>query len=140
MNATALILVSAALEAGLLAASLFKILPALGVEVPPWLSVGLVGGWLSYEVVTFGPKRRALQGPRRFGPDRVVGRAGVALTPVGQEGRVQVDREIWRAVSAGEEIPSGAEVEVVARRGILLTVRPLERRGSGIPSDQQPAH
>jgi len=65
--------------------------------------------------------------PEKVGADRVMGKAGVVLEridPKTDSGRVRVDKEEWRAESAGGEvIEEGERVEVVGISGAHLIVK-----------------
>jgi membrane-bound serine protease (ClpP class) len=52
----------------------------------------------------------------------MIGRLAVTRSALGPEGQVQVDGEIWRAVSEGGVIPAGEQVRVTAMDGLTLTV------------------
>ncbi|MEO1036585.1 MAG: NfeD family protein [Pseudomonadota bacterium] len=67
------------------------------------------------------------------GSERIEGGSAIVVdaidkpTPYGHEGTVRFESEIWAAQSR-REIESGAYVEVTARNGLLLTVRPTHHR------------
>ena len=52
----------------------------------------------------------------------MIGRVAVARSVLGPEGQVQVDGEIWRAVSEEGAIPAGEKVRVTAVDGLTLKV------------------
>lgn len=57
------------------------------------------------------------------GADSLVGRTGIVTTELSPEGEVRVEGIIWRAVSAsGERIPTGKEVVIKEVRGLRLYV------------------
>jgi membrane-bound serine protease (ClpP class) len=128
--------------------------PGLGI----WGALGLVflvlGGWLLYDrsggggvspwviapvaaavglffgvVVVKARKLRDLPPPA--GPERIVGREGVALgSGLDPKGVVRVDAEEWRAVSAGGRVPAGSRVKVTGIDGLVLTVEPSVQTGA----------
>lgn len=68
---------------------------------------------------------RSQRGRPVSGAEGLAAETGVAQTEITAEsGRVFIHSEIWQARSAGGNIPSGAEVRVVERRGLLLIVAP----------------
>ncbi len=59
---------------------------------------------------------------------RLVGRTGRATTPLEPQGSVQVESELWSAVSdSGEPIEEGVEVTVVGVEGVVLRVSEVSR-------------
>lgn len=67
-------------------------------------------------------RRRAREGTGAEFPRR-----GRATTPLDPEGWVRLGGELWRARAAEPPIPAGQEVEVVAREGLKVVVRPAGR-------------
>jgi membrane-bound serine protease (ClpP class) len=57
-----------------------------------------------------------------FSADNVVGQLGIAKTDISQQGMIQVASALWSARS-DSPIPSGSNVRVVARHGLVLTVQ-----------------
>lgn len=58
--------------------------------------------------------------------DALLGRQGRVVEPVvaGGFGRVQIDGDIWKAVTQGDaDIPEGATVTVVGRESTIITVK-----------------
>jgi membrane-bound serine protease (ClpP class) len=68
---------------------------------------------------------RSRHQPITSGAPALVGRLGVAMTPLAPYGTVEVDRETWSARAADREGPigSGEPVEVVGLEGVTLLVR-----------------
>ena len=85
------------------------ILPTVGA------TAGLVGWAVSAGV-------RAMRRRPMTGSESMVGRFAVARSVLGPEGQVQVDGEIWSAVSEGGAIPAGEKVRVTAVEGLTLKV------------------
>ena len=52
----------------------------------------------------------------------MIGRIAVARSMLEPEGQVQVDGEIWSAVSEGGAIPAGEKVRVMGVEGLTLKV------------------
>jgi DNA-binding CsgD family transcriptional regulator len=57
------------------------------------------------------------------------GARGVVAVDLTPSGVVRVGGEEWSAVAVGGSVPAGQTIEVVARRGLRLTVRPTVRPG-----------
>ena len=63
--------------------------------------------------------------PRGSNADALIGRQGrvVETVKAGDYGRVQIDGDIWKAVTLGEnDIPEGANVKVTDRASTIITV------------------
>ncbi|HSS49529.1 MAG TPA: nodulation protein NfeD [Thermoanaerobaculia bacterium] len=67
--------------------------------------------------------------PVRTGMEGLIQETGVARSELAPRGKVFVHGELWDAVS-DETVAAGQEVEVVAVRHLLLTVRPHRRRAT----------
>ena len=90
------------------------------------LSLGLLFGCRALFPETFrGRRSRSGQDPDE---DNVTGARAFVRTPVrpGSEGRVDFRGSEWTAVS-DEDLPVGAEVEIVSRNNLTLTVRKVTR-------------
>ena len=100
------------------------------VSVPLVVGVGLVTAAAFIVLVSF-----ALRAQRRkvaVGTEALVGRVGVAKSALEPEGTVQVAGELWSAVLEGRRgrVEPGARVEVVAVKGLRVTVRPCQMEDS----------
>jgi membrane-bound serine protease (ClpP class) len=96
--------------------------PAAEMRVPvrmllPVAAVTAAGTILLVRLVVAAQRRKPVTGS-----EGLVGRAGVAETDLRPDGWVRVMGERWRAV-AGDEVPAGAPVTVVALEGLTLRVR-----------------
>ncbi len=60
------------------------------------------------------------------GSEGMLGQLGQVSEPLKPKGTVRVGGESWRAVSFGETINAGEEIEVVALNGLTLTVKRKE--------------
>ncbi len=58
------------------------------------------------------------------GSEALIGAEGEAVSWQGDEGRVRLKGEIWRA-RAREPVQSGPPVKIVGRDGLVLIVKPL---------------
>lgn len=113
-------------------AGVAAILAAMGLSTAwqwgPFIIVSVVCLVLSRrfaERITKGQKRKV-------GPDRLIDKVGIVLEKINPdtgEGKVRVESEEWRAMSAdGEVIDAGTHVYVVKIEGTHLTVKRRERR------------
>ena len=82
-------------------------------------TVGAMAGLVAWAV---SAGVRAMMKRPVTGSAGMIGRVAVARSALGPEGQVQVDGEIWRAVSEGGVIPAGEKVRVTAVDGLTLTV------------------
>lgn len=109
------------------------------IAVSPWLLLAMSGVLAAFFLVALRAGLRARRLPVLDPLMRLPGALGVAASPLAPEGTVRVQRETWSAVSAGEPIEPGEEVEIVAREGLTLHVRrmtPKLARASGALSAQ----
>lgn len=75
---------------------------------------------------------RAQRAPAKTGMEALIGRTVTALEPIdARGGRVFLEGEYWTAESA-EPVAAGQPVEIVAREGLTLKVKP------GIPPKEEP--
>jgi membrane-bound serine protease (ClpP class) len=58
----------------------------------------------------------------------MVGQTGVVRTALDPEGQVQVDGELWKAVTLDGPVAAGESVRITAVDGLTLTVARLARR------------
>jgi membrane-bound serine protease (ClpP class) len=82
-------------------------------------TVGAMAGLVAWAV---SAGVRAMMKRPATGSAGMIGRVAVARSALGPEGQVQVDGEIWRAVSEGGAISAGEKVRVTAVDGLTLTV------------------
>jgi membrane-bound serine protease (ClpP class) len=109
------------------------------ISVSPWLLLAMGGMLAAFFLVALRAVLRARRLPVLDPLMRLPGALGVAASPLAPEGTVRVHRETWSAVSSGEPIEPGEEVEIVAREGLTLHVRrmaPKLVRASGALSAQ----
>lgn len=96
--------------------------PELRVHWATAIAAGLAFGGISTVVAWIA--LRARRNKRLTGPQAMLGRAAVAITPLAPAGQVEVRGEIWQAVASHPEspIPAGSAVIVEAIDGLTLTV------------------
>lgn len=97
--------------------------PSLRVYQPFLITVvitfGLLFGGITYLAV------KTLRKKPVSGSEGIIGKKGRALTTITPKGgKVFVEGEIWQAISE-EEIPEGAGIEVLEKKGFILKVKAL---------------
>ena len=108
-----------------LAAIVFWLLPLWGIVVPLWGFTLLILALGVYEFVTFRLGWRALARRPIAAPRDIVGCCGKATTKLAPDGYVQVNGELWHALSVDTNIPKGDAVVVVELKRLTLHVAPL---------------
>jgi membrane-bound serine protease (ClpP class) len=108
------------------------------VEVSRWLLLIVGSVFAAFFLVVLRAGLRVRDLPVLHTLERLPGALGIAASPLAPGGTVRVLRETWSAVSIGEPIAAGEEVEVVAREGLTLHVRRMtpsfSRRPDSLPS------
>ena len=102
--------------------------PEVGFRVAWTVILPTVGATAGLVIWAVSAGVRAMMRSPVTGSSGMIGRLAVARSALGPEGQVQVDGEIWRAVSDGGAIAAGEQVRVTAVDGLTLTVsRPADR-------------
>jgi membrane-bound serine protease (ClpP class) len=96
--------------------------PEVGFRVSWTVILPTVGATAGLVVWAVSAGVRAMLRSPVTGSSGMVGRLAVTRSALGPEGQVQVDGEIWRAVSDGGAIAAGEQVRVMAVDGLTLTV------------------
>jgi membrane-bound serine protease (ClpP class) len=96
--------------------------PEAGFRVSWTVILPTVGATAGLVVWAVSAGVRAMLRSPVTGSSGMVGRLAVTRSALGPEGQVQVDGEIWRAVSDGGAIAAGEQVRVMAVDGLTLTV------------------
>jgi membrane-bound serine protease (ClpP class) len=117
------ILFAAGIGCFLLGGTMLFEVPELGdLELSFWsVLVPIVTGFAIFAGVVVFAVGRALRRPQTAGVAELIGLVGRTATPLAPEGRVFVRGEYWSA-RAGEDLPAGVEVEVIAVEGMRLRV------------------
>lgn len=94
-------------------------------------------GWLVKDILLFPLYRPALRADAPpTGSEGMVGALGVCRTAVNGTGMVQIRGENWQCRSDnGRRLAPGERVEVCAGEGMILTVRAINSRQHGGPSE-----
>ena len=117
--------------------------------VAAWIGWNLAVQWLFFFVGTgaaFLVVRRHISRQDEddgllIGPERYVGERGLILETVDMDantGLVRVHADEWRAITDGEPIPEGAEVEVEEVRGTRLVVSQTDDGGGAETPGETP--
>jgi membrane-bound serine protease (ClpP class) len=96
--------------------------PEAGFRVSWTVIVPTVGATAGLAAWAVSAGMRAMLRRPTTGIEAMIGRLAVTRSALGPEGQVQVDGEIWRAVSEGGAISAGEKVRVTAVDGLTLTV------------------
>lgn len=96
--------------------------PEVGFRVSWTVILPTVGATAGLVVWAVSAGVRAMMKSPVTGSAGMIGRLAVARSALGPEGQVQVDGEIWQAVSEGGAIPAGEKVRVTAVDGLTLRV------------------
>lgn len=106
---------------------LFQDLPEAMAISWAWLIPATVLTTLFFVFIAGAGLKMQLTRSRRTGSESMVGKRAEVIDPVGPEGgRVFVDGEFWNAVS-DDPIEAGSDCEIVAIRGLTLTVTGRDR-------------
>jgi membrane-bound serine protease (ClpP class) len=96
--------------------------PEVGFRVSWTVILPTVGATAGLVVWAVSAGVRAMMRSPSTGSAGMIGRLAVARSALAPEGQVQVDGEIWQAVTGGETIPAGEKVHVTAVEGLTLRV------------------
>lgn len=95
------------------------------VDMPPYLTWGLIGVWVGKDIALFPFLWRSYDSTPHNDRFDMVNRKGYALSRLEPQGSVRIQGERWRAVIGEGEPPieKGEPVCVEAVHGLRLTVR-----------------
>jgi len=96
--------------------------PEVGFRVAWTVILPTVGATAGLVIWAVSAGVRAMMRRPVTGSSGMIGRLAVARSALGPEGQVQLDGEIWRAVSDGGAIAAGEQVRVTAVDGLTLKV------------------
>ena len=96
--------------------------PEVGFRVAWTVILPTVGATAGLVIWAVSAGVRAMMRKPVTGSSGMIGRLAVARSALGPEGQVQLDGEIWRAVSDGGAIAAGEQVRVTAVDGLTLKV------------------
>ena len=94
------------------------------IEIPAWLTWGLVGLWVAKDVILYPFVWRAYEWGSEKETSPMTGLCGIAQDRLNPLGYVFVRGELWKArVIEGGVIEKGENVLVKERRGLTLLVK-----------------
>jgi len=102
--------------------------PESGLRVSWLVIIPTVGLTAALVILAISVGLRALYRTPTTGATGMVGRTGVVRRALDPEGQVQVDGELWRAVTHDGALPAGENVEILSVDGLTLTVSKSARR------------
>ena len=113
-----LIIVVSLIDEAVILAAVILVLSLFGIEIPLWSIVTLALIFLAVVFVLY----RVLSKKPQLGFENMIGRIGLAISPIAPKGTVRIGPELWQAVSSGKGIEEGVEIIVVGQTGLRLTV------------------
>ena len=123
----AVAIISTTIEEAVLAVIVLAGLPQAGINIPLYVLVIMMLGWLLIAVFTYRAGSRALKKkPVVFGA--MIGSRGRVVEALRPSGMIKVGGELWRAEAISGEAGAGDEVMVVGRQGSKLLVRVADKR------------
>lgn len=90
------------------------------------IAVTLVSFLFFFFIVTMGLRAQKLK--PASGTDNLIGREGVAMSSVDQDGWVKISGETWKAKAENIPIEPGSNIIVTGRSGLTLTVKNIESK------------
>jgi membrane protein implicated in regulation of membrane protease activity len=118
-------IITGLLKGAVLLLVILWLLPLWGINIPMWGLILIVVAFLIYEIVTFRLGRRALERKPAIWSEAIVGRCGKATTPLTPDGYIQVNGELWHALSIDTNINEGEDIVVVELDRLTLRVAPF---------------
>jgi len=109
-------------------------LPQLGVNIPLYVLIAVMVGWLVWSAGFFVFVTRTLKRQKIIGLPTMVGSKGKVTEPLTPEGMVTIRSELWQAESVEGNMGKGEEVMVVGEDGLKLGVR---RGDTGKPRENK---
>ncbi|MFC1995222.1 NfeD family protein [Chloroflexota bacterium] len=113
------------LKGAVLSLVILWLLPLWGINIPAWGLILVVVAFLIYEIVTFRLGKRVMERKPAIWSEAIVGCCGKATTPLAPNGYVQVQGELWRALSSDTNINEGDDIIVVEMNRLTLRVAPF---------------
>ena len=98
-------------------------LPQLGVDVPFYILVVVMVGWVVWSAGFFVFVTRTLKRQKIVGLPTMVDSKGKVTEPLTPEGMVTIRSELWQAESVEGDMDKGEEIMVVGEDGLKLVVR-----------------
>ncbi len=121
-----LAIISIILEEAALAVIVLVGLPKADINLPVYVLVIIMLGWVVAAVLIYRAGSRALKTEVVKGFETMVDSRGRVVKALAPEGMVRIKGELWQAQVEEGEIAEGEEIVVLARQGRKLIVRPAE--------------
>ena len=103
-------------------------LPELDIQLPFYVLIAVMVGWLAYSAFIFWFVTRSLRRKLVVGLPTMVGSKGKAVSLLTPEGQVRIKGETWGAEATGENIDAGEPIVVVGEDGLKLMVQRADNR------------
>jgi len=107
-------IISTLIEEIAIAALLLWVLPAFGVQVPPWAVAAVLACFTVYAYIMYRVGHPTVLYGGVTGPDSMVGSTGTVETVDQTEVYVRAQGELWKASCPGGGLKVGDEVTVTA--------------------------
>lgn len=99
-------------------------LPELQVSI--WLIILMAVMIVGFSLIILRAILVASKRPPQMGAERLVGNVALALTDLNPAGDVQVENQVWSAVSMEKDVEKGKNVRVMSVSGVRLMVVPID--------------
>lgn len=116
------------LEEAALVATVLWLLPIFGINISIWVLALLMIAWGTYSYITYRLTKKVQDKEIPTPAEAMIGRKGMAVTSLDQDGIVRIGSELWKASAADSSISACEEIVVVGIRGLLLSVARVEAR------------
>ena len=99
------------------------------VEIPGWVSAGVLAAWILKDIVLFPLTWRAYERDGEKKTNTIIGRTGIARDRLAPSGYVTVRGELWRAETTGKcsNVEKGEAVRVNDIKGLTLLVEKTDQ-------------
>ena len=121
LNYTIYAIIGTLLEMIVVAVVVLWVFPLLNIHIPGWGLAMLVVILLAFDLFTYTMGRRALSKSLLFGPETMIGCAGVVVQTIDPSGFVKVRGELWKALSESR-LELGQDVVITGINGMKLIV------------------
>lgn len=115
-------IISTILEEAGIVLLMVVLLPAFGINVPPWGTLAVVIGFAVFSYIMYRIGHPTVLYEGVTDPGSIVGKGGVVEVDLNPAGYVRVEGELWKAASAGGGLHKGDEVVITGINGLELTV------------------
>ena len=99
------------------------------VEIPVWVSAGVLTAWIVKDIVLFPITWRAYERDGEKKTNTLIGTTGIARDRLAPSGYVTVRGELWRAETTGNglNVEKGEAVRVNEIKGLTLLVEKTDQ-------------